>query len=233
MTEIIVLAVTRLSDGVCVAGVTNDGDWVRPTRPNAAHWRQLEYSDCRDASGEWIVRKGNTVRMDLIEPIPKGAHSEDWLVGQRHPELVEEVSKEDYRGICKELQEKSAALIEAPSAKRSLMMVHPKKITSFTFNVETNMKGQKRYTPRCFFWLGGKLRQRVPISDAEWRGYGRGLRKQHGGDCRVIGGDAFDQLDAEDCWLTLGRNEFDSTIYLMVIGVHLFPPRRFPRDFKR
>ena len=93
MTEIIVLAVTRLSDGVCVAGVTNDGDWVRPTRPNAAHWRQLEYSDCRDASGEWIVRKGNTVRMDLIEPIPKGAHSEDWLVGQRHPELVEEVSK--------------------------------------------------------------------------------------------------------------------------------------------
>lgn len=232
MTEIIVLAVTRLSDGVCVAGITEDGKWIRPTRPTSPNWRQLEYADCCDADGAWIVQRGNVVRMDLVEPIPQGAHTEDRLVGKRPPRLARELLESEYRQVCEELKEDSTEAIEGRDAKRSLMMIHPEKITSFSFDIETK-KIQKRYTPRCSFRLGGRLHQRVPISDAEWRGYGRGLRKQHGGDCRVTGGEALGQLDAEDCWLTLGRNEVNSTIYLMVIGVHLFPPRRFPRDFKR
>jgi len=61
MVEITILALTRLSDGVCAAGITNDGKWVRPTRPNPSGWRQLEYSDCKDANGSWVVRKGNAV----------------------------------------------------------------------------------------------------------------------------------------------------------------------------
>lgn len=79
MTEITILAVSRISDGVCVAGITDDGQWIRPTRPNRDDsWRQLELDDCSDIKGNWIVRKGNRVKFDLIESIPKGAHSEDW-----------------------------------------------------------------------------------------------------------------------------------------------------------
>ncbi len=233
MTEIIVLAVTRLSDGVCVAGVINDGDWVRPTRSNAAGWRQLEYGDCRDADREWVVRKGNVVRMDLAKPIPHASHSEDWLIGEQRPSLVKELSENDYHGICEELQEKSTMPIEVPGAKRSLMMVHPETITSFSFDTETSSKGRLKYTPRCSFRLGGRLHQRVATSDAEWRQYGRAQRRKHGGDCHLAGAAVLGELGAEDCWLTLGRNEVASNIYLMVIGVHLFPPRRFPRDFKR
>ena len=43
MTETTILAVTRLSSGVCVAGITKRGNWVRPTRPNHDDsWRQLD-----------------------------------------------------------------------------------------------------------------------------------------------------------------------------------------------
>ena len=233
MTEITILAVTRLSDGVCVAGLKQDSTWVRPTRPNASGWRQLEYSDCKDKSGEWVVRKANVVAMDLVGPIPAGAHTEDWRVGDRLPKLVRELPEDEYRLICKNLQEGSTSPIEAPNASRSLVMVHPDKVTSFSFDIEENWKCQKRYAPRCTFGLGGKLYRRIPISDAEWRSYGRGQRKAHDGDCQLTAKEVFDELGAENCWLTLGRNEIDSTIYLMVIGVHLFPIRRFEMDFKR
>lgn len=233
MTEITVLAVTRLSSGVCVAGTTMDGAWARPTRPNAQGWRQLEYGDCKDKSGEWVVRKGNVVAMDLVKPIPNGAHTEDWLVGDRRPKLVKQLGEEEYRAVCDELTEDSTGPIEAADADRSLLMVHPEKITSFSFDIEKNWEGQKKYAPRCGFRLGGRLYSRVATSDAEWRGYGRGHRKSRGGDCRVAAKDIFGDLDTQDCWLTLGRNDVGSTTYLMVIGIHLFPVRHFAMDFKR
>ncbi len=81
MTDITILAVSRISDGVRVAGITDDGQWVRPTRPNRDDsWRQLELGDCVDVKGNWIVRKGNRVKVELVESIPKGAHSEDWRI---------------------------------------------------------------------------------------------------------------------------------------------------------
>jgi hypothetical protein len=233
MTEITILAVTRLSDGVCVAGVTQDGQWVRPTRPTSLDWRQLEYSDCKDKSGAWAVRKGNIVAMDLAEPIPAEAHSEDLRIGRQAPVLVKQLPEAEYRQVCAELTEGSTAPIEGPDAKRSLMMVHPAKITSFSFDVEENWKGQKKYTPRCTFWLGGRLYRDRSVSDAEWREHGRHIRKKNGGDCRLTGEEVFRSLGIEDCWLTLGRNEVESNIYLMVIGVHLFPVRRFEMDFGR
>jgi len=78
-----------------------------------------------------------------------------------------------------------------------------------------------------------RLHRDRPISDAEWRGYGRSHRKRHGGNVRVDAEEIFEELDTEDCWLTLGRNKMGSNIYLMVIGAHLFPVRHFTMDFKR
>ena len=233
MTEITVLAVTRLGSGVCVAGVDDEGKWVRPTRPSSSGWRQLEYSDCRDESGDWVIRKGNIVAMNLVKPIPLGAHTEDWLVGQGRPKLVKQLTDDEYREVCKDLQEGSTAPVEGPDAVRSLMVVPPNKVTSFSFNIDVNWEGQKRYTPRCTFRLGGRLHQGGAISDAEWRGYGRGQRKRLGGDGRVVAEDIFGELETRDCWLTLGRNEVRSSVYLMAIGVHLFPVRHFNMDFKR
>jgi hypothetical protein len=234
MTEVTILAASRLGDGVCVAGVTGDGDWVRPTRPNAPDtWRQLERSDCEDSNGKWVVRRGNVVTMDLVQSIPKGAHSEDWLIGNRKPKLVKELSEEDYQCICEDLTEDSLENVDCEDAKRSLVLVHPDKITSFSFALETSWEGQRKYIPRCNFRLSNRLHLRMGITDLEWRGYGRQVMRKHGGDCLLKADDIFEENSTNDCWLTIGRNLLRSRFYLLAAGIHLFPVRHFDMNFKR
>ena len=232
MTEITILSVTRLSSGVCVAGVANDGEWVRPTRPNASDtWRQLEYGDCKDVDGEWVVQKGNVVRMDLVKPIPRKDHSEDWLIGNNEPELVDELSDDEYRDVCDQITEEVTDHIEGKEASRSLILVQPDEISSFYFGPDKwNLNN---YVPRCDFRIGERTYYDVPVTDAEWRGYGRLMIKKQGKQCFVTAQKVFEENETEDCWLTLGRYQVDSTIYLLVIGIHLFPVRHFEMDFKR
>lgn len=232
MVEITILALTRLSDGVCAAGITNDGKWIRPTRPNPSGWRQLEYSDCKDASRHWIIQKGNMVRMDLKSPIPEGAHTEDWLVGAKKPELVEELSEQDYKRLCKKLAEGTTDLIKGSEAKRSLIMVQPN-VESFSFGFETDWEGERKYIPRCTFQLGKRIYRNMGITDAEWRGYGRRYLQNGSGFQRLQSSAIFTDTGTNDCWFTLGANRVKSTDYLLIIGIHLFPVRHFQMDFKR
>lgn len=233
MVEITVLAVTRFSDGACAAGVTSDGKWIRPTRPNPRGWRQLEYSDCKESSGRWIIRKGNVVRINLVKPIPEGAHSEDWLVGNKKPELVRELSEQDYINLCKKSAEDSLESIKGSIANRSLIMVHPDFVKSFSFGFETDWEGDQKYIPRCSFQLGEIVHLNVGITDAEWRGYGRKYLKDGSGCQRFKSSDIFADTATKDCWFTLGANRVKSTDYLLVVGIHLFPVRHFEMDFER
>lgn len=234
MTEIAVLSVTRLSGGVCVAGVTNDGEWIRPTRPNVADtWRQLEYSDCRDSSRQWVVRKGAWVRLDLVKSIPKGNHSEDWSIGNTKPVGLGDMSPDDYREVCASVTEPSLSAIAGKTPDRSLVMVHPDSVSCFDFDVESSWEGKKRYQPRCSFAVGGKQHREIAVSDAEWRKYGRDVMDEHGKPCNRKGSTVFDELDTEDCWLTIGCNQVSSNSYFLVVGIHLFPPVKFEMDFAR
>lgn len=231
MTEITILAVSRISDGVCVAGITDDGQWIRPTRPNRDDsWRQLDRDDCRDVNGNWIVRKGNRVRIDLVEPIPKGTHSEDWRIGSRRAQLVHELSEQEYFGFCQNYQELTLEPIEQTINTRSLILVRPERFTSFTFEVETSLKGKRSYVPRCGFVFNQRLHLRKPISDVEWREYGRKYLRNN--QCPAVK-DILHENQTDNYWLTIGQNIVGSTIYLMVVGIHFFPVRHFDMDFKR
>lgn len=233
MTQITILAVTRLGGGVCVAGITNAGQWIRVTRPKPdGSWRQLEYSDCENASGDWVVRKGNVIRMDVVKPIPDGSHSEDWLVGSEKPELVEKLSDRAYKDICKECTEDSMAEIEFGNAERSLVMIKPDELESFSFCIGREGRGRKKYIPRCTYRLNCHDYSDIGISDAEWRGYGRKLMKGKN-IYSVPPKELFDHLNTNDCWLTVCGNEMNSNPYLLIVGVHLFPVHHFELDFER
>lgn len=234
MTDVIVLAVSRIGSGVCVAGVTGNGDWVRPTRPKSSDsWRQLEYDDCNDARGHWVMCKGHVVRMELTEHIPKDDHCEDWLIGDRKPELVGVLPEDEYRRLCQTTAENDLSAIEGVTAFRSLAMIRPDELRAFSFQHETSWEGVKKYIPRCDFVNAGCTYNGLGISDAEWRGYGRSLMEKRGSDCHIRAQDLFNQFGIRDCLLTLGRNQVAGKPYLLVIGVHLFPVQRFEMDFGR
>jgi hypothetical protein len=179
------------------------------------------------------MRKGNVVRVDLTKPIPEGARSEDWLVGGKKPELVRELSEQEYQRTCERLSEDSTNSIEGLQAVRSVVLVHPNCIESFSFAFETNQKGVRKYMPRCAFVLGKRRYLNVAITDAEWRGYGRKFVQDNSQDQHLRADKVFRDTVTTDCWFTLGRYEVDSTEYLLVIGIHLFPVRHFEMDFKR
>jgi hypothetical protein len=233
VTEITILAVTRLSTGVCVAGITKDGQWVRPTRPNREDsWRQLEFNDCKDANGQWIVTKGNIVKMDLVRPIPRGNHSEDWVIGNKKPELLGEFSELEFGKFCEAHSENSLKSLEGNKVDRSLAMIHPDKIGSFYFGPDE--RKTEKYIPRCTFRLGSCRYSDIGITDAEWRGLGRIINiNAKSKSCEVSANDLFKALGTESCYLSIGRYEVKTTTYFLVIGVHLFPVRHFDMDFER
>ena len=116
-------------------------------------------------------------------------------------------------------------------AERSLIHVHPDRVSSFYFGPDK--WNQNKYIPRCDFQIGERAYHDIAVTDAEWRGYGRLLIQQRGKHYFVPAQTIFQENNTKDCWLTLGRYQVDSTIYLLVIGVHLSPVRHFDMDFKR
>ena len=171
--------------------------------------------------------------MDLTKAIPKGDHSEDWLIGNARPVGLGSMSSAEYEEVCSAVTEPSLAPIGGTDPGRSLVMVHPDSVSRFDFSVETSWEGQKRYQPRCNFTAGGRQHRSIAISDAEWRTYGRQIMSKHGQPCTQTGAAVFQELGAKDCWLTVGRNQVSGKAYCLVVGIHLFPPVRFGMDFKR
>lgn len=153
-------------------------------------------------------------------------------MGDNRPELVGTLEDEDYRDLCESLQEDSTSDLEGSNASRSLIMVHPDAVTSFSFRTEPDPRGP-RYVPRCSFRVRGRLYRGRPVFDAEWRGYGREVMQEEGGECQVSGQRVFEANGTEDCWLTIGAYEYKGAPYLAVIGVHLFPVRHFEMDWNR
>lgn len=233
--EIALLAVTRLSDGVCLAGVNRAGAWIRPTRPANLEdtWRQLEKEDCCDRQGNWVACKGNVVDVDLARAIPKGYHSEDWLVGERPIKLVRELPEDAHMKVCSRFSEGNLRRLFVRRAPRSLILIEPDEIVSFDFGFELSRRGDTRYLPRLSFEHQCQKYADVAVTDAEWRGLGRQLMREYRGDCHFAGRELLDRFGIRRRWLSVGRYDGDDKPYLLVIGVHLFPVQRFAMDFER
>jgi len=233
--EIALRSVTRLSDGVCIAGVTRAGRWVRPTRrvKGDETWRQIEKSDGYDEEGNWVLRKGNVVDLELREAIPTGYRTEDWLLGDRPPRLVRELLEDRYRLVCRRFAEKNPRRLFVKAKPRSLMLVAPESVEGFGFGVEKAEDGSWRYRPRVSFRAARQLYRGVAVTDAEWRGYGRALMTKRGTPYTVDAEELFRELGVRECWIALGRYDVEGRPYFLAIGIHMFPVQRFPMDFER
>ena len=80
MTELVLLAVTRMLSGVCIGGVPpGSGAWVRPVKPFGA----LQLGDIRYADGT-LMQPFDRVALNLGAPRPAPPHAEDVLCDFRH-----------------------------------------------------------------------------------------------------------------------------------------------------
>jgi len=175
-SRLLVLAVTRLSDGVCAACLNEQCKWVRPTRENASGWRQLTVDDLKDSAGRIVVKVGNVVRWTLGPPAPRDVHSEDVFVGAARPQFEKTLPRPQLLQLCNRLCENDMEGFLSGSG-RSLALFRPGRVIRVTFR----RNDAEKLSARIRFRHGCDVVD-LSVTDLAWRALGRSLLRQRGTD---------------------------------------------------
>jgi hypothetical protein len=216
--ELLILAVTHMRTGVCVAGMARTTEsasrlrWVRPVKHHAA----LLAGDIRYASGQ-LMRAGDVIKWQhqmLQSPPP---HIEDALVDpiRDRPALLRRLDPAKRAAFC------ARQLDVAPGdvllrETRSLCILRPEEIrASWIYDTFS-----QHYEARLAFRHGryATSARGIPVTDLAWRALGRTwlngrdrLELSHLALCERIG----------DVYLNVGLSRsFDGRHWPLVVGVH-------------
>lgn len=199
--ELLVMSVTRLSDGVCVACLDERNRWVRPTREKFTGWRQLNVRDLCDAEQRVVVQVGNVVRWTLHKPMPRDVHTEDVAVGNAWPVLKRWLVRAEPLRRCRAVRESDLrAFLGGP---RSLTVMRPDRITRVSFSNQ----GKAAVAARIEFRLG-TLTDDYSVMDLRWRALGRGLLAQSGQpNLCLTARQLWARTGIRFCYLAVGRSQ--------------------------
>lgn len=167
--ELLVMAVTRLGTGVCVACVERADPgyrWIRPTREQG-DWRQLEADDLLNSCGEVVVQVGNVLSWPLGNAMPREVHLEDVFTAGL-AEKVRTLSAYQFQQTCGRLCEEDFRSFL--SSNRSLILVRPHEIQQVHF--ERDSKGNVAARIR---FRHGNLVEDYGVTDLAWRSLGQEL----------------------------------------------------------
>ena len=167
--ELLVMSVTRLSDGVCVACVDENNRWIRPTRQASSGWRQLEITDLQDHRGRYVVEVGNIVAWRLGSPAPKDVHSEDVFVGSHRPRLIRPLSPGEIALRCRQLLESDFDAF-LRNEQRSLALLKPRAIQCVLFSAE----GKEGVSSRIYLQHATGC-ENLRVRDLRWRAMARSI----------------------------------------------------------
>ena len=230
--ELTVMAVTRLSSGVCVACVDEDRRWVRPTRVQPKGWHQLEVRDLYDARGRLVVQPGNVVVWPLGKAVPCDVHRED-VRALGAPELVGRTSQRSFLVLCEQLQEvELRAFLQ--SEDRSLTIVQPDAIEVARFAVKDGA-----LDARMTFLCEGE-RHNYSVTDLAWRATGRRWLRSLGVQTLVLAGEELAQRTQLGVrLLAVGRgqrweghcHDDAGEFWPFIISVISYPANREPVDY--
>ena len=226
MTDLVLLAVTRMLSGVCIGGIPpGGGRWVRPVKPFGCP--QLD--DIRFASGA-LMRPFDIVSLNLLKPQPDSPHVEDVLCDFIRP-------RPEWRGRLTESESETfleGCVDPRPAdiwcgGDRSLTLFEPHALTAaFAFDSYS-----EKFECRIA-WPGYDGPQGVPVTDLKWRALGwewvtRGPQNQQY-DLPVLRR----CLGVERVFLAIGLSRiFQGQVWPIVIGVHTLPDYEAGVDERR
>ena len=216
--NILILAVTRMRGGVCVAGMTTDPDpiaglrWVRPVKQHSA----LLAGDIRYADGT-LMRLGDVVAWPMGEARPSPPHVEDVLVDpvRDPPRLLRRLDSKRLARFCAEHLDRAPDDVLLHET-RSLCLAGPGAVEAWWSYDSYN----GYYEARMAFRAGGfdSGERGVAVTDLAWRALGRAWLA---GAERLRLGDAALRERIGDIYLTVGRGRtFEGRHWPLVVGVH-------------
>ncbi len=227
--ELLILALTQMRSGICVAGFTREPDpvtglrWVRPVRD----FDTVLPGDMTDANG-YAFQCCDVIALNLVAPRPCPPHVEDWRADFAcpRPRLLRRLEGDRRAEFF------AARLDRAPEdvlvhQTRSLCLVQPDKVwAEFSLDAESG-----KYEARMGFTLPGvpdHPRAASPhgasVTDLRWRDLGRTWLAE-GDRSLKFGHDAlFAQLDCQSLYLVIGLSRlWKGEHWPLVVGVHTAP----------
>ena len=221
---VLVLCVTRMENGVCLAGISQTTPrWVRPVRRTGP----VLATDLVDRRGH-IIKPFDIVTFDLLELRSRPPHREDWVTDfdQHKPTIKSTIPDAQRTAILQPYVEDALdCLLEART--RSLCMIAPDTITAVYFN-PANRFG--RYEARVEFEHKGRAyggegqSPGYPCTDLRLRAWGRTLLAGHDRPMVLSSEHLRQCLGSEQIFLVIGLGrEFQGRHWPLVVGFLAIP----------
>jgi hypothetical protein len=232
--QVLLLAMTRMRSGICVAGFTTEPDpltglqWVRPVRD----FDTVQRGDMCDEKG-CPFDCCDVVELRLLEPRPEPPHVEDWLTDFVHhrPRRLRRLEGSKRAAFL------ARYLDPAPQdvltrCSRSLCLVQPSRawahfrLDAYSGKYEARMGFELEpahdLDPPPPAWhtdLKG-----VAVTDLKWRALGRKWLSDQGGTLDLAPEPLMQRLNAETLYLTVGLSRaWKGKCWPLVVGVHAVP----------
>jgi hypothetical protein len=234
--EILMLAVTKMLAGVCIAGMTTEPDpvsglrWVRPI----CEGRHVLLGDITMPDGA-VLRPFDVVAFNLLRPQPEPPHSEDWIADfvHRRPQVVRRLEGERRAKFLRRYLDSAPGQV-LRTQERSLCLVRPQSVKG-NFRLDPY---SGKFEARLAFRLAGRkyrgsyAKGGLSVTDLKWRALGRSWLPEEGGWVEFDDGDLEVQLGVEEVYLALGlTRSYRGGFWCMVVGVHTLPDYEATVDY--
>ncbi|MFC2046405.1 hypothetical protein ACFLTC_02660 [Chloroflexota bacterium] len=234
--QTLILAVTKMLGGMCIAGMTTEPDpvavlrWVRPVR---AHGHVL-LGDITTLDGE-VLRPFDVAELNLVHPRPEPPHSEDWITDfvQHRPLVIRRLQGERRATFLSEHVDTDPRHV-LESQERSLCLIEPDWYKG-VFRLD-GYSGQ--LDARIVFGLdereyhGSRAKGGFSVTDVKWRALGRSWLPEDGGWTDFDDADLEARLGTRDVFLAVGlTRSYQGGFWPIVVGVHTVPDYQASVDY--
>jgi hypothetical protein len=224
----LILAVTKMLGGVCIAGMTTEPDpvtvlrWVRPVRDHG----HVLLGDVTTREGE-VLRPFDVAELHLVRPRPETPHTEDWIADfvQQRPRVIRYLQLDRRAAFLAEHVDRAPGDVLL-TQERSLCLIKPDWVRG-AFRLD-GYSGQ--FDARIAFGLeghehlGSRARGGVSVTDIKWRALGRTWLPEEGGCIDSDDAGLKARLGAEEVFLVAGlTRSYQRGFWLIEVGVHTIP----------
>lgn len=234
--EFTVLAVTKREYGICIAGVDERLNWVRPVK------NKILVLDDIKLNGGVYLSNSCVYNLSAKKAGSKGYQSENYLIDEKEPiryfkklgdaernEIFSKLSENSLimpnpnQGICKLLKEKN----------RSLILLGPVTIDSVELSQDDNVHARFDFSIGQIKIKNQNLRS-LPCTDLKFLSFAKGLlEEQNTSYLRLNADDLKDLLKVEKFFIAVGLTAelYMGDYWPMVIGVHTIPDYTQKTDY--
>jgi hypothetical protein len=234
--ETLMLAVTKMLGGVCIAGMTTQPDpitglqWLRPVR----EFGHILLGDITTTERH-VLRPFDVVEFHCLRPCPSPPHTEDWVTDfvQCRPRVVRRLSSERRAAFLERYLDTAPAQV-LEKQQRSLCLIKPDwirgcfRLDSYSGRFDARLAfglGARRY-------LGSYAKGGVSVTDIKWRALGRHWVCPQVGGIDFDAGDLEAQFGIERVYLAVGlTRSFRGGHWPVIVGVHTWPDYEATIDY--